>query len=271
MHQLLVLAFSATGLLLILIIACLGFRIHFEKIWFRILLGLTIVWILLISTKYIPDLLIENLEKEYLIKNSLTEVSNEKSFNILILGAGFSDDPSLPPNDQIENSTLGRLCEGVRVYRTIPGSKIVTGSYKGKMKITQGDAILNAAIALGVSPNDTCKVAIKTNNTVGEITGYFDKYGTSKPIILVTDAVHMPRAMMICKHFGLNPIPAPTNHIIKHSSYQSPFSWLPSLKNIENIDAAIHEYMGIAWFKLGGYQAWGLRRAACGNSAYQNN
>jgi uncharacterized SAM-binding protein YcdF (DUF218 family) len=252
MHQFIFWLFSSTGILAILIIACFSLRKIIEKKRYRILLILSLVWFLIISTNFVPKLLIAKLEGQYLIIHSFTNISDTCLLNVLILGAGFSDDPSIPPNDQIENSTLGRLCEGVRIYHTIPGSKIVTGSYKGRLKITQGDAILNAAIALGVSPNDTCKVAIKTNNTVGEITGYFDKYGTSKPLILVTDAIHMPRAMMICKHFGLNPIPAPTNHIIKHSSYRSPFFWLPSINNIQKMDAAIHEYLGMAWLKLGG-------------------
>ncbi|MBK7712495.1 MAG: YdcF family protein [Bacteroidales bacterium] len=49
-------------------------------------------------------------------------------------------------------------------------------------------------------------------------------------LILVTDAIHMPRAMMIFRKLDIEPIPAPTNHIIKHSSLHHRYHAAVNLK-----------------------------------------
>ena len=65
---------------------------------------------------------------------------------------------------------------------------------------------------------------------------------------LVTSGYHMPRAMMIFKAFDTRPIPAPTD--FKIGVGYNLFSFLPSPGNLKKTDYAIHEYIGIIYYKL---------------------
>ena len=60
----------------------------------------------------------------------------------------------------------------------------------------------------------------------------------------------MPRAMYLFQKTGLNPLAAPTNHLIKKGKHTCFWDWLPSSANIRKMECAIHEYAGLAW-------AWG--------------
>ena len=74
------------------------------------------------------------------------------------------------------------------------------------------------------------------------------------PFLLVTSASHMPRAMMLNRKAGLNPIPAPTARRAAGTTLKSdPAFWLPSAGALEMSERAIHEYLGIAWAWLGGH------------------
>ena len=49
--------------------------------------------------------------------------------DILILGGGHTNDSRLPANNQLSTNALGRLAEGIRIHRELPGSKIITSAY----------------------------------------------------------------------------------------------------------------------------------------------
>jgi uncharacterized SAM-binding protein YcdF (DUF218 family) len=63
----------------------------------------------------------------------------------------------------------------------------------------------------------------------------------------------MPRAIMHFRHAGLNPIPSPTNFIIKQNQKQDQnWFFIPSSTNIHSMETIFHEYLGILWAKIGG-------------------
>ena len=71
-----------------------------------------------------------------------------------------------------------------------------------------------------------------------------------KKFIIVTSASHMKRSMLIFKKLNLNAIAAPTNYLShEEKSLKEYFSG----KNIRKIEIAIHEYLGLIWYKIKGY------------------
>lgn len=68
--------------------------------------------------------------------------------------------------------------------------------------------------------------------------------------ILVTSAGHMPRAMGAFVKAGMNPVPAPTNFMsVKERRFMD---YLPSPRHLLYADLAVHEYLGIALYRLTG-------------------
>lgn len=235
------------------------------------LLGVAGLWLLIISSRPLPVALIKNLEKEFSqLPDSVIE-SLPDTVNVLVLGAGHSDDPALSPNNQLSITVLGRLVEGVRIYKGLRGSgakgqwgegqeselnsgrnlKLVVSGAKGRLKTSQAEVLKETAVSLGVDSSDIGMLT-RTVNTRNEAEEYVKNYRLDRQLILVSDAIHMRRAVKIFTDAGVEVIPAPANFIIKKSSAKSRWRWVPSAGNIELMETAIHEYAGMLWHRVGG-------------------
>lgn len=212
--------------------------------------GGAIIWMLMISTNLVPDLLVAKLEDRYgalLIPSSAVD---DSTIYIMVLGAGHTNNPALPVTGQLSGPELGRLIEGVRLQRQLPGSVLVTSGKKGtKNTESQAATVRQAAIELGVPASQTDTLSF-TTNTMDEAQYFQERFGRQAPLILVTDAVHMPRAMRWFRKAGLNPVPAPANFILKGPPGEREISLIPNSNNIENMEKAMHEYLGMLWMEL---------------------
>lgn len=217
----------------------------------KILVLIAGFWFLVISTRPVPYTVVNKLEGKYSVLNEVSFSGTNREVHILVLAAGHTDDESLPPNSQLSGSALGRLTEGIRLHKLIPGSKLILSGPGGKKGFTQADALFRTALIMGA---DSSSIFLMHNakNTSGEAMEYKQLFGSHHQLILVTSAIHMPRAMMIFGKNGMNPVPAPTNFIIKHGSRKDPSRWMPDAGNAGIMAAAIHEYVGMFWSWIGG-------------------
>ncbi len=191
--------------------------------------------------------MVYRLEKQY----SVFEIDKNlhvDSIKILILGGGHSIDPNHPAIDQLSLDALGRLSEGIRIYRIVKGAKLVCSGASASNRITQAEMLALAAIELGISPEDTLLSKLPIN-TSQEIITYSSRFGKA-PFILVTSAIHMPRAMEFCSKNDLMPTPAPTNYLIKNDISVNKYDFIPSYFKIMLMQRAMHEYLGILKLKL---------------------
>ncbi|MEI7526542.1 MAG: ElyC/SanA/YdcF family protein [Mariniphaga sp.] len=214
----------------------------------RITLIISIGWFLVVSTSLIPKLLVSNLENRYKVFSLKSLAGNSKPVNILVLGAGFSDDDRFPPNNNLSETALARLCEGIRIHRLIPGSTLITSAKGWENEISQAEITAQAAIVLGVD-SSRIKMQQKPENTHQEAEQYKLLFGDSAQLILVTSATHMPRAIYLFQKEGLHPVAAPANHLIKIGKHKRFWDWLPSVDNIQKMECAIHEFLGLVWAK----------------------
>jgi uncharacterized SAM-binding protein YcdF (DUF218 family) len=220
----------------------------------RVLLWILGLWILVITTSPLPKWLVKSLESQYHQVSETLLKGLTDSCNIIVLGVNYSDDKNLSPNNQLSTTALGRLVEGIRIQRIVPGSKLIlSGSGSGvHSELTQALVLYRTAIMLGVDSVSMSMLPLPVNTST-EAKEYVKKFGKSGNLILVTCAVHMPRAVMLFKKAGVNPIPAPTNFILTRGTHKYRWRWIPSSENIKKMEIAIHEYAGFVWAWLGGY------------------
>jgi len=69
-----------------------------------------------------------------------------------------------------------------------------------------------------------------------------------KRILLVTDAMHMPRARAAFERAGLDVVSAPT--MFFSNQPRSLHAWLPSAEGLRRSWYATYELLGIAWYRL---------------------
>ena len=67
-------------------------------------------------------------------------------------------------------------------------------------------------------------------------------------ILLVTDAMHMPRARLAFERAGLEVVSAPTMFFSDQA--RSPGAWIPSAEGMRRSWYATYELLGIAWYRL---------------------
>ena len=82
---------------------------------------------------------------------------------------------------------------------------------------------------------------------------YVKKIVGEEPFILVTSASHMPRAMALFRKHGMEPIPAPTDYMVKErEGGLTPGVFFPGAGSLEKAERAVHEYLGLVWAWLRG-------------------
>lgn len=165
---------------------------------------------------------------------------------VVVLGSGHRTDRALTPAAMLDESSLFRLVEGIRVAQRFPRSVLLLSG--GKFLDEQPNAQLMAAAAAGLG-FDPGRILIedKSLDTQDEAVLIKDMVG-SDPFILVTSAAHMLRSMKLFENQGLKPIPAPAYFRDKGE----PEFLLPYPGNILTCTQAVHEYLGLAWsFMLG--------------------
>jgi uncharacterized SAM-binding protein YcdF (DUF218 family) len=168
---------------------------------------------------------------------------------IVVLGSGYDPADGIPVTAALDDDGLVRLVEGVRLARLLPAARLVLsgGGRPDHPPIAQGYARL--ALALGVTaqslilsdrPLDTHAEATEVSKIVGHA-----------PFLLVTSASHMPRAMLLMRRAGTNPIAAPT---AQHAYRPFTLVWrafTPSAGGLRDTEQALHEFAGLAAIACG--------------------
>jgi len=221
----------------------------------KVLVTLGTVLLLLLSTSLLSSWLLAPLEQRYpaLLHPETVSWGPKGSAPpkwIVVLGGGHVSDPGLPANSQINAATLGRLVEGVRLYKAIPGSKLLLSGGAVFDPVPEAEVMARIAVLLGVKPQDIM-LERDSRDTADEAEIIAKMIGREK-FILVTSAVHMPRAMALFKRRGLQPNPAPTDFRAPYTKSFGPDRFFPGVWSLGQTQTALHEYLGLAWAWLRG-------------------
>lgn len=231
-----------TLLMAFFLLACLLLKLKKRRAVI-VLLSADLCIFLLVSTAYLPEYLASKLESQYAPFNVGNLKVGKSPIYIHVLGSGYSLDSALPATARLGLTAQGRLAEGIRLYRQINNSILVTSAGSLRNKETQAAIARKAAILLGV---DSSRIITLTtpNTTLEEAAAMAKLAGRDGIVILVTDALHMPRAMKFFKEAGLMLIAAPTNYRIHKEVMGIGIRWWPSIGNISLMDIVLHEYLG---------------------------
>lgn len=235
--------FTVFNLLVLLLLMAFIFNRYQKRKLATLLLSISIVLFLICSTAWLPNYLADKLEKKYSPFLLPDNYSDTDRVLIHVLGSGYTLDKRLPANAQIGQCALGRLAEGIRVHRLIKNSVIICSGYSSLGLETQAEVTKRAAIVLGVDANQL--ETLNTPATTQEEARALSKaYGSKSKIVVVTDALHMPRAIKFFTTEGFIPLAAPTNYKVNEGPVQNEMKWWPSFDNINLMNTVIHEFLG---------------------------
>lgn len=195
----------------------------------------------LLSTAAVGSALLIPLERQY---PSLVRIPPEVR-HVVVLGSSYSPRAGIPVTAAVDDAGLQRLAEGVRLFRQVPGGKLVVsgGSRHPGWEPALGHAML--ARDLGV-PADSIVILTRPLDTRAEARE-ITRYLGAQPFLLVTTANHMPRAVEYLRQAGGNPIAAPTGQRSGTAATRIR-AWIPSADGLRMSEDAFHEYLG--WLAL---------------------
>ena len=164
---------------------------------------------------------------------------------VMVLGSGHNDYTRLPATQQLSNTGLSRLIEGLRQVKLGSDCQLIVSGYAGHGKRTHAEVSADAAIELGIPANKIIQFPL-ARDTIEEAF-YAKSVLGNRHFRLVTSATHMPRAMKIFQAKGLTPEAAPTDFAITERWYDLSAGYLLSSQR------AMHEYLGLAWITIKGW------------------
>ena len=234
----------------ILAIVLISLVMVYRKRW-KLGLSNLVVGLMLwaLSTVPLSTFLIQGLESEYSIP------ANPSGDVIILLGGGLIEGvPDLTGTSTPSPLTMGRIVTAVRLYRRLGLPIIVTG---GRDHDEADSAVATIAkrflMDLGV-PEKSITVEDRARDTAqnARLTAAICRQqGFSKPILL-TAAYHLKRSRMAFDAAGMQVTPFPAYFL---GSRNIPFTWrhlLPRAGTLHTSANALHEYIGILYYRLVG-------------------
>lgn len=218
----------------------------------KILVSMGVIVTTILSYGAISDSILRPLESTFppflMERTSGATPFDQKVRWIVVLGGGHTSDPGLPVTSQISSDSLARLTEAVRIYRSLPGVKLILSGGAIFDPVSEAEIYFKTARIMDIPSRDLL-LSDQARDTEEETRLIQDRVGKD-PFILVTSALHMPRAVAMFKKRGMNPIPAPAAHLVKARSGSIPGDFFPSAGGLQKVQMVVHEYLGILWSQL---------------------
>jgi uncharacterized SAM-binding protein YcdF (DUF218 family) len=238
---------SIDPLVFVLILSLVGFLLLLRSKnsrYFRL------VFIFLFFILYLPSIspisngLCYLLENEYLLN---PHDNIDKLDIVVVLGGGVSENKYLKET-MPSYQTASRIIHAVQILRK-SNAKYLVCAGKGVGKLSEAQVMGIAAERLGILPTKI-KIDSKSRNTqqhASELNNMLiDK---DIKIGLVTSAFHMKRSEREFKKYFPNVISLPSDYLYS-SLPLSLFSFWPKTTNFYKFSIALHEIIGIAWYKI---------------------
>lgn len=231
-----------------LTILVLFFFAAFARQRLRIAVTLVAIGIYVLSISPTARLVMKPLESAYYDHPA---ASGLKSFDAyVVLGGGIIEGaPDSLGKGALNNSSLTRSIAAFRLYQRQPKPIIFSGgSILGRT--AEAELAERFLTSLGVPAHD---IIMETKSTDTYENAKFTKEIADghnlKRIVLITSASHMKRAHLLFSKRFREIMPYPTDHKVSRKKYDL-LDFLPSAGNMEMIEIAVKEYLGILFYRI---------------------
>ncbi len=173
---------------------------------------------------------------------------------VVVLGGAIS--PAQLPRVYADlNSSGDRVLFAARLYRARrSGTVLVSGGvipWTGHTT-SEAEAMKSLLVEWGVHES-AIGTEVKSRNTAENAAGIRRLYPNLRKILLVTSAMHMPRAEAVFGRAGFEVIPAPTDFQVLSDRPFTAFELLPDAHALALTSDAIKEYLGMLYYRLRGW------------------
>ena len=160
--------------------------------------------------------------------------------NVMVLGGGCHKGGD-SPSEHLSNPSLRRVLEGYRIWQQIPASILLFSGTDWKSDCNIAALSIETVKQWGADTS-RLKQINPVLNTREEAALYAKRYGNEKALVLVSSALHIPRASRNFNSFGIKIIQAPTDFPLEGYEFDV-FDFFPSPKYLEISASAWMEWL----------------------------
>jgi uncharacterized SAM-binding protein YcdF (DUF218 family) len=259
LSKLLPLFIYPVGLTCILLIILLIVNRH--RKWQRGLLIAALILLWLSSNRWVSYALARSLEWR-----NLPPETTPSAEVIVLLGGGTESQDSPRPMTEV-NSAGDRVLYAAKLYKDGAAPVILASGGNLSFSSARGESpaeeMRKLLVFTGV-PEDAIWLQPDSQNTYDDavLSSLILKENDITEIILVTSAMHMPRALALFEAQGLTVIPAPADFTVTEQNWQSAFkpsagelfiNLMPNASALGLTTSALKEYLGMAIYGLRGW------------------
>lgn len=215
------------------------------------------LWLLVCSNVGVGTWLVLGLEAHYPAQPAFSAdaplpASLARCSYVAVLGGGHGVVAGWPANNQLSESALSRIVEGVRIVRRLPDARLIVSGPADERDggPTHASLLRDVAVSLGVPRDhiieiDTARDTEAEAAAIGVIT-----HGA--PVALVTSAWHMPRAMALCRRQGIDALACSADFVARPPRLRWTDFAICNLDGLERSTKGIYERIGATWSHLRG-------------------
>lgn len=232
------------NLLLFLLLGLIFYQKRQVRIW---LLSLGLFQLLLFSLPIVANSLISSLESQYPPQHKIWHDQSAEA--IVVLGGGRNDRAIEYGGITVSNAEMERLRYAALLHRETGVPILLTGGDPIESGISEAELMQQV---LQDEFGITARWIEGNSHTTWENAVYSDEMlGADgvKTAWLVTHAWHMPRSMQVFSGRAVQYIPAPHSYGVGAWD-KLWFKWLPQAGALGLSTVALHEWLGIVWYKL---------------------
>ena len=227
--------------------------------WTPMPITIALIAILLTSNGWTNHWLVQSLEWQNIPKTELPTADA-----IVVLGGGTRSQAY--PRPDVDFTDAGdRVWYGATLYRAKKAPKIIVSGgrvdWKGAGDPESKD-LTKLLMTMGVPSSDIIPEgdSLNTRENAVNVQKILQQQNFNS-ILLVTSAIHMPRAIAIFRNLGIQAIAAPTDYRISQLEIDEPnrtseatiLNFLPDEERFFHTTQAIKEYIGMVVYKIRGW------------------
>ena len=239
------LVFPPGGFLLVILIGLLLLRRKPQ-------LGKSLLWLGLVSGYLLSTPLVSGLMQQQLQSYPAlaeAEISQSAAQAIVVLSAGRYRNAPEYGGDTVGNTSLARVRYGAYLQRMTGLPIVVSG---GRVFDLEGKSLAQV-MAESLQQDfqiDNVWLEDQSRNTAenAQLSKRLLQQKGIDTVLLVTDAMHMPRSVAVFEQAGLRVIPAPTRFTLLDDDWL--LLLLPNASAIGGSYYALHELVGRAWYAI---------------------
>jgi len=220
-----------------------------RKKTFLMLLCFCFLSLYLLSVEPVKDTLLSPLQNKY---EPFTSTNAAKYNAVVVLGGGsIESSPEENGGPSLDPSSLKRLFYGWHLAKQLHLPLVLSGGTTlNKLATPEAMVMQNTLLRLGVKgTNIFIEPGSRNTHENAKLSKIVLDNNKFSSVILVTSAYHMPRSMYSFTKFGIKATPAPTDYKAVTTRY-SLLNLIPSMSCLTNSYIALHEYLGLLYYKL---------------------